>query len=138
MTDKIREAFEAENGSTYEGDFAKYEDGEYVSELQQNNYLNFKAGYEAAQPKWLPIAEYQAEKHGDRVLVTGGVFQAVGGSGLWREATLIHMARKYKGDDYFTVNELFHIKPTHFMPLPPPPEVVTVYSSSSRTSVVLA
>jgi hypothetical protein len=48
MTD-IRKAFERCTESCYEGDFAKYADGDYVSPTQQDDFVIFKSGYQAAR-----------------------------------------------------------------------------------------
>ena len=46
MSDKIREMFES--GTQWEGSCAKYADGDYVNEVQQEQWIGFKDGYTAA------------------------------------------------------------------------------------------
>ena len=44
----MRKEFERITESTYEGDFTKYENGDYVNEIQQYQWEGFQAGYQAA------------------------------------------------------------------------------------------
>ncbi len=48
MIDTIRAAFERITETTYEGDFAKYPDGDYVNEIQQYQWEGFHDGWKAA------------------------------------------------------------------------------------------
>ena len=48
MTDTIRAAFERLTESLYEGDFATYESGDYVNEIQQYQWEGFHDGWKAA------------------------------------------------------------------------------------------
>jgi hypothetical protein len=123
MNDKIRKAWEKWiNGKIRTEDVIH---GQRELEVRIHAaHQGFKAGYEAAQPKWLPIAEYDAEKHGKEVLVSGGTCQSIcSGSSEWGEAGKdIHLAGKSQGDDFWIVSDYFNIKPTHFMPIAHPPE----------------
>lgn len=47
MTD-IRKIFEEKTETYYEGDFAKYSNGEYIDGFQQVSFMGFKMGYNAA------------------------------------------------------------------------------------------
>lgn len=72
MTDNaMREAFEKWTESYYEGDFAKYADGEYVTPRQQDDFTMFCTGYQAAHAHLLERLRSDEAK---AVLV-----QAVGG-----------------------------------------------------------
>lgn len=46
--DIIRAAFERITETTYEGEFAKYPDGDYVNEIQQYQWEGFHDGWKAA------------------------------------------------------------------------------------------
>ncbi len=48
MIDIIRAAFERLTESLYEGDFATYESGDYVNEIQQYQWEGFHDGWKAA------------------------------------------------------------------------------------------
>lgn len=54
---KEREDFERITASEYEGEFAKYADGEYVNEAQERHFLEFFAGYRAATTYYQPLLE---------------------------------------------------------------------------------
>jgi len=47
--DKVRQDFERATESYYEGDFAKYADGDYVSAQQQDDFTMFQSGYQAGR-----------------------------------------------------------------------------------------
>ncbi|NBW13719.1 MAG: DUF551 domain-containing protein [Caulobacteraceae bacterium] len=70
--------------------------------------------------EWMPIET--APRDGIVALVYGGVVQSIcSGSNGWHRNDEVFMAKKYAGDDYYTVNDYFYVKPTHWMPLPNPP-----------------
>lgn len=48
--EEMREAFE--RGTQWEGDCAKYSDGDYVNEVQQNQWEAFKDGYQSATTRY--------------------------------------------------------------------------------------
>lgn len=48
VVDECRRAFEDKTQTYYEGDFAKYANGDYVNERQQDDFVMFSSGWQAA------------------------------------------------------------------------------------------
>jgi hypothetical protein len=70
--------------------------------------------------EWLPIES--APMDGTAILICGGKVHSVcSGNDGWYASDRVYMATKYARDDYYIVNDYFYAKPTHWMPLPPPP-----------------
>lgn len=109
--DKMRKEFEAELGKQlgYKPDglgFATNKDGTYLQFAVNQRWELWQAATRAAVPAWQPIEA--APRHGRELilLLTPSKFPQVAYSNSWH-----------------TCGFSFESKPTHYMPIPPAPEV---------------
>lgn len=94
-------------------------DDKYIRFINRDDAISIAKEY-LEQTGWKPIAE--APKKSVWVLISGGLCQSVCiGSNKWHPTKEIHLGKKFIGEDYYTVNDYFYVKPTHFMLLPQPP-----------------
>lgn len=81
----------------------------------------WQAACNTRQDKWLPISEAPDDME---ILITGGKYQSIcSGSSKWIKTKEVYLGKKYKGDNYYTIDDYFKVKnPTHFQYLPIPPK----------------
>ncbi len=70
--------------------------------------------------EWKPI---ETAPENIPILIAGGKAQSVcSGNSKWFINENVYIGLKYKREKSFTVSDYFSCKPTHWMPLPSPPE----------------